>query len=94
MAVGDESRRRRVVTARHGTARHGRNRRHGRTHYRHPDRTVITVGGEVDADTEGGLLAVTGLQPPPVRLLHLTETYELFAVDTATVAGSRDALTA
>ncbi|MFB9558352.1 hypothetical protein [Streptomyces roseoviridis] len=55
---------------------------------------MITVGGEVDADTEGGLLAVTGLQPPPVRLLHLTETYELFAVDTATVAGSRDALTA
>ncbi|MGA5042207.1 STAS domain-containing protein [Streptomyces capoamus] len=42
---------------------------------------------------EGGLLAVTGLQSQPVRLLQLTETYDLFAADTRAAAGSDQALT-
>ncbi|MBH5333272.1 STAS domain-containing protein [Streptomyces pactum] len=100
----------------------------------HPDRTVITVSGEIDLHTcsqlaqatsvptggrplhidltdvpfmdssglnllmllrrrlnaEGGLLAVTGLQSQPARLLELTATYELFAVGTTCVADSKE----
>ncbi|MFF5447680.1 STAS domain-containing protein [Streptomyces sp. NPDC012888] len=37
---------------------------------------------------EGGLLAVRGLQAQPARLLKLTDTYDLFAIDTATAAGA------
>ncbi|MEU2062426.1 STAS domain-containing protein [Streptomyces sp. NPDC013455] len=43
---------------------------------------------------EGGLLAITGLQPQPAQLLKLTGAYELFAADTVTAAGSEEALTA
>ncbi|MGW3360321.1 STAS domain-containing protein [Streptomyces bungoensis] len=103
---------------------------------KHPDRTVITVRGEIDMQTcpevaqaafntplngkrlyldlsgvafmdssglnllvllrrrlhaEGGHLAVTGLQPQPARLLEITQTYALFAADTA-VANDSDRL--
>ncbi|MGW5047002.1 STAS domain-containing protein [Streptomyces griseoluteus] len=96
----------------------------------YPDRSVITVRGEIDLHTcpqlsraaaiiplsgkalqvdlsdvpfmdssglnlllllrrrlqaEGGRLTVTGLQHQPARLLQITETYALFAADTAAV---------
>ncbi|MEU6369967.1 STAS domain-containing protein [Streptomyces sp. NPDC046931] len=105
----------------------------------HPDRTVITVSGDMDLQTcpelaqaafiiplggqtlyldlsgvsfmdssglsllvllrrrlhaVGGRLAVTGLQSQPARLLEITDTYELFAADTAAADGSDEALIA
>lgn len=105
----------------------------------YPDRSVITVRGEIDLHTcpqlaraaaiiplsgkalhvdlsgvsfmdssglnllvllrrrlraEGGRLAVTGLQHQPAHLLQITETYALFAADTAAADGSDDVLTA
>jgi anti-anti-sigma factor len=42
---------------------------------------------------EGGLLAVTGLQPQPTRLLQITETYDLFTADTTTANCPDEALT-